>query len=361
MADLERRRKRTHRVWAAAGLVLAVGVAAALVLGRGPDATDPAATPGPTGAAVGSPTASDGVVPGPPTTTAAPAVPGEGTYLGTFINRLDVNSGGSLSVVLRDLPALTERTGRNPAIVASYQPWADRWVRNENLAAVANTYGAVPMVSWGCDPPNDLVASGAEDEVIRRFAEQLRAYGRPVLLRWLWEPNLFVAERCLGPGGVPEQAARYVAAFRHIVDVFRVTGTTNVAFVWTPSAGALAAPMEPYYPGDEYVDWIGVDGYDWPDGRGNFVEVFDDWYQSFAPRGKPMIVAETGATEDQPQFLAEIADVVPSRYPAIKAVVYFDAVGNVDWRLSSYGGSGLDAFSSLGRDPDFTVMPPGER
>jgi len=274
------------------------------------------------------------------------------------VNTSGQDRGGTLEAVLRELPAFTQAVGRAPAIVAAYQPWASNWVRNDNLRRVAETYGAIPMISWHCGEPNEHVAAGGADPLITRFAEQMKAYGGPVLLRWYWEANLHLFPECLGPGTPDERAQRYVEAFRHIADVFDEVGATNVAFVWAPSAGAWAFPMETYYPGDQHVDWIGVDGYDRLEDPGGFAEVFDSWYRLFVDRGKPMIVTETGATSKQPDFFREIGVAVPVAYPQLKAIVYFDAVGSLlDWRLGSDGGEGLEAFAELGQMPHFAVMP----
>ena len=238
-----------------------------------------------------------------------------------------------------------------------YQPWKKPWVRNAKLSEIADSYGAVPLVSWHCGDTNERIASGADDDLIVQFADQLKSYGRPVLLRWYWEANLPVYPHCLGTGSVADQE-QYVAAFRRIAGIFDREGANNVEFVWSISASGIAFPMEKFYPGDDYVDWIGADGYDREQhGREAFTEVFSPWYRLFEGHGKPLIVTETGATTDQADFLQGVADVLPKDFPRIKAFVYFDAVGAIDWRLGSYGGVGLDAFAELGRNPYFTAMP----
>jgi hypothetical protein len=70
-----------------------------------------------------------------------------------------------------------------------------------------------------------------------------------------------------------------------------------------------------------------------------------------------MVITETGATTDQPEFLQGVAEVLPRDFSRIKAFLYFDSVGNRDWRLSSYGGAGIGAFAELGRNPYFAPMP----
>ena len=68
-----------------------------------------------------------------------------------------------------------------------------------------------------------------------------------------------------------------------------------------------------------------------------FTTQFTHWYDLFASHGKPMIVTETAATDDQVDFLQGIADALPRDFPQIKALVYFDSIVSDDWRLESYG------------------------
>jgi hypothetical protein len=288
-----------------------------------------------------------------------PVVPPEsGVYLGAYVNPLARDGGGSIEQVLPDLPGFVSQLGRNPAILSVYQPWNERWVRNDLLAQLADGYGAIPMISWHCGDTDDRVASGADDAVIFDLAYQLRDYGRPVLLRWFWEANLLANRPCLGDGTPLEAAERYRAAFARIVSIFRMAGASNVAFVWCASTAQVAAPMQHFYPGDDWVDWIGADGYDRHGlGAAAFPDQFGRWYELFAGIGKPLIVTETGATTDQADYLAGVGDVVPRDFPQIKALVYFDGVGDIDWRLGAYDGSGIGAFAALAANPWFATMP----
>jgi hypothetical protein len=319
-------------------------------------AADPFAAPAP--ASLGDP--SGGAFSWPDLPAAAPrpvVAPETGVYLGIY-HYPSAQGDASLFQILTDLPALNAQMGRTPAIVSVYQPWGEGWVLNDTLAQVADTQGAIPMVSWRCGEANDRIAAGAADATIFAFANQLRDYGRPVLLRWFWEMNLLNAGQCLGGGTVDQQAANYRAAFQRIAAIFDMVGATNVAFIWAPSTATIAGPMEPFYPGDEYVDWIGADGYSRRQlGLTAFSTQFEHWYGLFAGKGKPMIVAETGATIDQVDFLRGMAEVVPRDFPQIKAVVYFDSLSHIDWRLTSYDGAGVPAFAELGRNPYFSVMP----
>ena len=144
-----------------------------------------------------------------------------------------------------------------------------------------------------------------------------------------------------------------------IVAIFRAAGVRpNVAFVWCAATAQTAVPMQHFYPGDDSVDWIGADGYDRHQlGGAAFEAQFRHWYDLYAGTGKPLMVYETGATTDQVDFLAGLGSVLPNQFPLIKALVYFDGVGDVDWRLNSYGGVGMPAFATLGQQPWFAPMP----
>jgi hypothetical protein len=320
----------------------------------GPLPVSPVVTPPPTAPFVFPP----GPPPPPPPPLRPVEAPTTGAYLGAYVNEFDLNGGGSIEQVLGDLPGFSQVMGRNLAIVSVYQPWASQWVHNENLAKI-DEYGAIPMVSWHCGDTNERVANGDDDALIFDFAYQLKAYGGPVLLRWFWEPNLLAESECLGEGPPSAQGARYQAAFQRVAAIFDAAGATNVAFVWCSSTADVAAPMQNFYPGDDAVDWIAADGYDREElGAGAFTKRFHKWYDLYKNSGKPLMVAETGARTAQPEFLQDIADVVPRDFPAIKAIVYFDAFVDEDWRLGSFGGVGLPAFAALGRDPYFAPMPP---
>ncbi len=211
--------------------------------------------------------------------------------------------------------------------------------------------GAIPLVSWGC-ASTAAVASGQYDQLITSYATALKAFGHPVLLRWFWEMNLRVAKdvACIGSNG----PAGFVSAWIHVWNIFHQVGATNVSFVWCPGISGGQIESAQYFPGAAYVDWIGADGYDRKDqGAQAFAQVFGAWYSAYAAYGKPMMVGETGATAtDQAAYLQGIGSALPSQFPDIKALVYFDAPGPADlWVLTP---DGLQAYGQLARSPYFS-------
>ena len=121
------------------------------------------------------------------------------------------------------------------------------------------------MISWNGKTLNLAIGLGQYDDMIRSRAQAVKALGEKVLIRWMWEMDgREKAENTQHP-------ALYIAAWRHIHDVFAEEGASNVQWVWCPNATAFRieddrnAPA--YYPGDDYVDWICADGYNWAPGR----------------------------------------------------------------------------------------------
>jgi len=97
------------------------------------------------------------------------------------------------------------------------------------------------------------ITQGAYDGQITRLAAWVRQADVPVYLRVGYEFDL--PEN----GYEPEP---YVRAFRHLVEAFRRHGVTNAAFVWHSYGSTLRHPLEAWYPGDAYVDWVGVSYFD---------------------------------------------------------------------------------------------------
>lgn len=231
-------------------------------------------------------------------------------------------------------------TGRPLAILHVYAPWR-RPAPVGDLQTVSGN-GSIPLLDWGCADNGAAVSTGVDDAQITAYAQALKSFGKPVFLRWCWEMNLAASHPMVGgPTG-------FVSAWQHIWTIFHQAGATNVAFVWCPAV--TGHDPAAYYPGDSYVDWLGIDGYD-RSGSATFADLFSGYYQQWVDHGKPMMVGETGArAPSQVAFIESIAADMPT-LPEFKAVVYFDAAGPAgSWQLQA---DGLRAFGTLARDPYF--------
>jgi hypothetical protein len=282
----------------------------------------------------------DRTVTGPaPAEGFTPTAPADGVALGMYYGD-------------RSLEATDAALGTTPAIHLTYVDWASDWANDPVLAADA-ARGQTSLVNWepfGADF-HDIVA-GAYDTQITAQARAAAALERPVLLDFAAEMN---EEEGWG-GHDPEL---YVAAYQHIHDLFAPHDRGTVQWVWAPNNtdSDEAPPAIEYYPGDDYVDWTGMDGYNWgtsdPDFEWqSFADVFRDTYAVLHEIGKPVIIAETASAEeggDKSRWIAGIAPTLRSDFPDVKALVWFDVDKERDWRIRSTEATEV-AFAELAGD-----------
>jgi hypothetical protein len=247
-------------------------------------------------------------------------------------------------------------------------------------------YGATPMITWeACDPVGGIcqdtapsqytdrnIAAGMFDAYLTTWAQAAKAWGKPFFLRLDHEENGDWYPWDTSDGGNDNTHEDYVAAWRHVHGVLDSAGVTNAVWVWspntfTPHAGDFAAD----YPGDAWVDWVALDGYNWGNTSNgdvwtSFRDVFADSYAELtALTSKPLMFAETSSVEgpggDKAAWITQgfLCDL-PRLFPAARAVIWFDGIdaqSKVDLRPDSSGAS-LDAWRRVVRDPYFQAGPP---
>ncbi len=195
-------------------------------------------------------------------------------------------------------------------------------------------HGVVPFFSWANNGVSDAsVAAGARDSYIRSWASAAKSWGHPLFLRYAWEMNGSWFTWGVGNGalGQPNTAADYVAAWRHVHDIFTSVGATNVTWVWCPNVDPSGkfANLASIYPGDSYVDWTCLDGYNSNDPWTSFADLFGGTYDKvmqIAP-SKPMILGEVGSTESggsKAQWLSDMFSALPTRFPNVRGLLWFD-------------------------------------
>ncbi len=171
---------------------------------------------------------------------------------------------------------------------------------------------------------------------------QAAAWGHPFFLRLAHEMNGNWFSHGTQSGGANTNAnttAEFVAFWRHMHDLAVAAGATNITWVWSPNVDNAGQPsLSSLYPGDAYVDWTALDGYNkslaasvWK----TFSQVFSTSYSqilAFAP-AKPMMIAEVGSDAALGDKAAWITDMLgtqlPDNFPKVKAVVWFN------WHVSS--------------------------
>lgn len=243
------------------------------------------------------------------------------------------------------------------SIVMWYQGWGVQDSSRDFQPGWMNTvrdHGAIPMVSW--EPWNytrgayqtpftlQSIIDGSYDAYITRWALASKAWGYPYFLRFAAEMNgnwYPWSEQLNG-----NKPGEYILAWQHVHDIFTSVGATNVTWVWSPNVEYNGStPLSELYPGSAYVDWIGMDGYNWSTVQRHqwqtFSQVFQQTYQDILAMNlnKPLMIAETASAEvggDKPQWISDAYGLqIPRNYPAIRAVIWFDEKKETDWRIES--------------------------
>jgi parallel beta-helix repeat protein len=316
-----RRKRRRSRIFAAASLMLAL--VAALTLSAN---------------AFGPP---------PPVPQTRPAA-----LLGAWV-KSSSRTPSSQQAAIRRLEAAM---GRKLAIGHSFVPWGQGL---GSLPAANVAEGRLPMISFGKGGNPRAVAAGAYDTYITSLARSVGALGRPVLLRYDWDMG-GAARR-----GFTLSGSEFVTAWRHVHDLFAAQGVRG-SWVWSPDADAFAGArggVDRYWPGDDYVDWIGADGLnsntcDGGSGWRGFGAIFKAFYAWGSAKGKPLMVSETGTVEDpgdpgrKAAWYLDAARTLARSMPQLRAVVYLDEGGRCDWRPDTSSQS-MQGFIRFARDPFF--------
>jgi mannan endo-1,4-beta-mannosidase len=227
--------------------------------------------------------------------------PASGSYLGVFAK----GAPGSYSGITNFASA----TGSSPDVVMYYSGWYMPFPTN--FANTAANNGAAPLVQM--DPTGislAAIAAGKYDGYLSAYAEAVREYRDPVILSFAHEMN----GNWYSWGYTKTSPKVFIAAWRHIVTLFRALGAKNVTWLWTVNiinntqSGKIPSPVQ-WWPGNQYVNWVGIDGY-YLKPTWQFAPLFGPTIgviQTNFP-GHPILIAETGAVPAAGQS-AKISDL----------------------------------------------------
>jgi Glycosyl hydrolase family 26 len=320
--------------------------------------------------------------------------PSSGSYLGAFA-ALDTSSGVGPAGDRR-ITAFEELSGHKLSWVSLSQQWY-RGLRfpRERVLTIWR-HGAVPYIAflpssgvfYGPGPKRHAperrytlqhIIAGVFDEQLQAWADDARTLGVPLLLsfgaevndEWgPWNARWNGAGQTDGYGdpSYPDGAERYRDAFRHLVTVFRDEGARNVAFVFhvdavRPDAGWNS--IDAYYPGDAYVDWLGISVYGTLDSRGPMTQFARrlDGSRAYATLTKlsrrPIAIVQLGtmeraAGEKAAWITSAFRTLRSGRYSRIRAAVWWSLDGGASTRIDSTP-TALEAFRAGVRETFFTV------
>jgi mannan endo-1,4-beta-mannosidase len=224
--------------------------------------------------------------------------------------------------------------GGQPNLVGYFSGWAEPFAAG--FARTIRKHGVIPFVQ--IDPTFASVAAivaGDYDGYLRTYADSVRDFGHAVVIGFGHEMN--APWYTWGYGHVPP--ATFIAAWRHIVSLFRDQGADNVTWLWTINADRPGTgPVSSWWPGAKYVTWVGIDGYYYRPSD-TFAKVFAltiDQVRAFT--GEPVLLSETAVGPDAGQFV-KISDLFAGmhQYKTL-GLVWFDktqdqGIYHQNWRI----------------------------
>ncbi|HEX2203262.1 MAG TPA: hypothetical protein VHG91_08185, partial [Longimicrobium sp.] len=300
-------------------------------------------------------------------------------YVGAFLGDAESRT----QVIDRSMERYARQSGKRAAFVKTFHNLGEDFAATAwsgQLLRRISSAGSTPFVAldlrWRGGPERDLldaIVAGRADLEIARMARGLASAGT-VLVEPGWEMNGDWNYAWQGVANGREAGpAKYVAAFRRIVDISRREGATNVKWVFAPNVGnalthAATGPRHwnwygHYYPGDRYADYLALHGYNgpsvWGGAHRSFAEIFDgagaDHALSDMERRYPskrILIGEFGSQEgrgfDKGRWITDAFNTLRA-HPRVIGAVWFDMNKEADWRIASSRGS-ADAWRAVMRD-----------
>jgi len=291
-------------------------------------------------------------------------VPTDGVAIGMYKPEVPFSMGS--------LQTIEEVMGRPLDIVSFYTTWGDRDADRFPAALLAqiDDHGAIAMVTWepwvtefvdvvdriaaGTRTNMNDIAAGRYDAYLRRWAQDAAVYGQVFFLRFAHEMDHNQYPWSAGAGNSAED---FVAAWRHVHDIFHEEGARNVVWVWSPHEQTDPA----FYPGNAYVDWIGLSVFNYGTTAGSkwhpFSYLYQPIYRSALQYHKPIMIAELGSTSvggNRSDWYHEAMQAVMEQFPETRAVLVYNNPADrtspgevIDWSID-HDRRALQALGNLG-------------
>ncbi|MFA4906591.1 MAG: glycosyl hydrolase [Candidatus Margulisiibacteriota bacterium] len=269
------------------------------------------------------------------TTTTTTTIPASTCAVGAFVNGMD------------NITSFQTTIGKKLAVVLWYVHWQSEFPSSEADTVAAN--GSVPLITWEPRITHSLgtleaIASGSYESYVRGFIQAAKNWGKPILLRFGHEMNGNWYPWDGFNNGAASGPEKYKRAWIYIYNVREELKADNISLVWCVNNTNLPVTswntIEAYYPGDQYVDWVGMDGYNWGDSRWqSFDAVFAEVYAKLtALTSKPLLIGEFASSDQGGNKVGWITDAfakIESDYPKVKLFCWFNINKERDWRVES--------------------------
>ncbi|MBA1336731.1 MAG: hypothetical protein HPY66_3167 [Firmicutes bacterium] len=254
---------------------------------------------------------------------------------------------------LNSLKEVDKLIGRKLEFVMTYSSFDSDFPEND-VKEIYND-GRIMMLTlhpWSYGNTDDIlipkIIEGKYDDYIKRWAEKTKELGEPVFIRFANEMNGDWDQWCAWFYGKDHDL--FIEAWRHVYNIFKEAGATNAYFVWNPHDRSYPNfkwnNPHLYYPGDEYVDWIGLTGYNngtshpgdqWRE----FDDIYNDIYYEYSSLypEKPLMITEFSSNEvggDKEEWIKRTFEKLAQKYQRIRIAVWFNQMdGKWEYPINS--------------------------
>lgn len=234
-------------------------------------------------------------------------------------------------------------------IQAIFTGWGSSGSFPSNFKSSLADKGKTLLIFW--EPYGttlDAINAGTWDNYMSQFAAAAKTYGGPVILSPLHEMN-----GNWDPWGGTvgnNNPTKVINAWKRMHGMF--AGASNVKFVWAvnnvsvPNTSTNAISV--YYPGDQYTDYVGIDGFNFGNPWQTFGQVFDSALATVKQYNKPIFLTSmaSAAGSQKAAWITDGFTTQLSKHPTVAGWVWFNANKEQDWRVNSDSAS-LEAFKAI--------------
>ncbi|HEX2955569.1 MAG TPA: glycosyl hydrolase [Chitinispirillaceae bacterium] len=237
---------------------------------------------------------------------------------------------------------------RHLDIISIFVVWdVNTWPWTKTYADIATENKSILLVTWMANGyTTQQIINGDADTYLKAYAQGVKSYGKEIWLRPFHEANGDWYDWGIAKSGAGNTNQTLIDAWKHVVTIFRNLDVTNVKWVWTTNAtNSGSASFTGWFPGDDWVDMVSIDGYNWGTAQSwsswqSFTKVFTPAYNALSISSKPLFIPEFSCSEhggNKAQWITDMFTDIPSKFPRIFALMWFSQSksAEADWAVNT--------------------------
>ncbi len=247
-----------------------------------------------------------------------------------------------------NVEAFQTMQGRHVDLISIFALWGtNEWAWTKTYADIAAANNSILVVTWMANGyTTQQIINGGADTYLKAYAEGVKSYGKEIWLRPFHEANGDWYDWGIAKSGAGNTNETLIGAWKHVVTIFRNLEVTNVKWVWSTNAtNSGSATFTGWFPGDDWVDMVSIDGYNWGTAQSwsswqSFTQVMTPAYNALSISSKPLFISEFSCSEhggNKAQWITDMFNDIPSKFPRIFALMWFNQSksAEADWAVNT--------------------------